>query len=71
MNKAGISRLDSNYTGYGRVIKGMNVAGQIAAVKRDEKDEPLQAVMLKIDIIKMSQQQLAVWEFESEMKLKK
>ncbi|MCK9484664.1 MAG: peptidylprolyl isomerase [Candidatus Marinimicrobia bacterium] len=35
------------YTVYGRVIEGMNVVDKIVAVKRDQRDRPLEDVVMK------------------------
>ena len=53
VNKKGIPRLDGDYTVYGKVIKGMNVAERIAHVARDKTDTPLIPVKLDVNIIKM------------------
>jgi peptidylprolyl isomerase len=38
--------LDSNYTVFGRVVDGMDVADEIATVQVDESDRPLQDVVI-------------------------
>ena len=49
----GVPHLDMRYTVYGEVIKGLKVVDKIAAVKTDENDRPLTAVMIQsIRIIK-------------------
>ncbi len=53
-NKNGLTRLDNNYTVYGKVIRGMDVVNKIAHVRRDAKDEPLTPVTLKIRIVKVN-----------------
>lgn len=58
MNKNGLARLDSKYTVYGKVIKGMEVAEAIAHVPRDKKDEPNEPIKLDIQIIKMKKSAL-------------
>lgn len=48
--------LDGQYTVFGQVIKGLGVVDQIANVPRDEKDNPLEpVVMLKVSIVPRSQ----------------
>lgn len=57
-NKAGIPRLDGDYTIFGQVIQGMDVIDQIVQVNRSESDEPLTPVTLDIDIIYLSKAEL-------------
>ncbi|GAB2489860.1 peptidylprolyl isomerase [Algoriphagus taiwanensis] len=56
-NKEGLSRLDGNYTIFGKVIKGMEIVDQIVSVKRDENDQPLHTITLDIDIIYLSKKE--------------
>lgn len=53
VNKKGVHRLDGDYTVYGKVIKGMDVAEKIAHVAKDKTDTPLVPVTLDVNIIKM------------------
>ena len=57
-NKAGLARLDGNYTVYGKVIKGMDVVDVIAHVPRDKNDQPLEPVTLDVSIIKIKLKKL-------------
>ncbi|MCX8112039.1 MAG: peptidylprolyl isomerase [Bacteroidia bacterium] len=40
--------LDGGYTVFGQVLEGMEVADKIAAVQRDGRDRPLQAIPMKV-----------------------
>lgn len=57
-NKNGLHRLDGDYTVFGQVIKGMDVVDAIVNVNRDEKDEPLSPISLKVSIIYPSPQEI-------------
>lgn len=52
-NKSGLSRLDNNYTVYGKVIKGMDVVDKIANLARSKDDTPLTPVTMDVNIIKL------------------
>ena len=58
-NKAGLKRLDGNYTVYGQVIKGMDVVEKIVSVPKDSTDPPLTPISLHVDVIEMTAAQLA------------
>lgn len=58
-NKKGEHRLDKDYTVFGKVIKGMEVVDQIVSVDRDQTNEPLSPITLKIEIRYLSNKKLA------------
>jgi peptidyl-prolyl cis-trans isomerase B (cyclophilin B) len=57
-NKAGLKRLDGNYTVYGQVFKGMDVVEAIVSVPKDSTDTPLKPIRLLVDVIDMTAAQL-------------
>jgi len=42
--------LDGQYTAFGRVVSGMNVADQIVESQRDERDNPVDRIEMKVTI---------------------
>jgi peptidyl-prolyl cis-trans isomerase B (cyclophilin B) len=58
VNQKGLPRLDGNYTVYGQVVKGMDVVEAIVSVPTDTSDAPLTPIGLKVDVIKMSRDEL-------------
>jgi peptidyl-prolyl cis-trans isomerase B (cyclophilin B) len=40
--------LDKNYTAFGRVVKGMEVADKIVGAQRDARDNPLERIEMKV-----------------------
>jgi peptidyl-prolyl cis-trans isomerase B (cyclophilin B) len=57
-NKAGLKRLDGNYTVYGQVFKGMDVVEAIVSVPTDSTDTPLKPIRLHVDVVEMTPDQL-------------
>jgi peptidyl-prolyl cis-trans isomerase B (cyclophilin B) len=57
-DKKGLARLDDKYTVYGQVFKGMDVVDRIVAVKTDSTDTPLKPIYLKVNVIKMTKNEL-------------
>jgi cyclophilin family peptidyl-prolyl cis-trans isomerase len=50
----GVPHLDQGYTVYGEVVTGIDMVDQIAAVKKDVKDRPLQNVPMTVTLLKKS-----------------
>ncbi len=48
----GVPHLDQNYTVFGEIIFGLDMVDRIAAVKKDEKDRPLQDVPMMVSLLK-------------------
>jgi peptidyl-prolyl cis-trans isomerase B (cyclophilin B) len=42
--------LDRQYSAFGQVVRGMEVADQIVAAKRDERDNPLERIEMKVRV---------------------
>jgi len=47
----GVARLDHGYTVYGEVVSGLDMVDQIAAVKKDDKDRPLNDVPMTVEVL--------------------
>lgn len=65
-NQNGVHRLDSDYTVFGQVIKGMDVVDKMVAVPRDTNDQPLTPLTMDVNIISISKS-----EFETLLKSNK
>ncbi|MGI4020691.1 MAG: peptidylprolyl isomerase [Janthinobacterium lividum] len=48
----GVPHLDQNYTVYGEIVSGIDMVDRIAAVKKDEKDRPLQDVAMTVSLLR-------------------
>jgi len=57
-NKNGLSRLDNKYTVYGHVFEGMDVVDSMVSMPTDSLDEPLNKIMLDVNVIKMTKREL-------------
>lgn len=57
-NQQGLHRLNGDYTVFGLVIKGMDIVDQIAAVDRDQNDQPVNQITMKLEIIYLSQSEI-------------
>jgi cyclophilin family peptidyl-prolyl cis-trans isomerase len=47
-------RLDGKYTVFGEVVSGMEVADKIVSQPRDERDNPLDPIAMKVKIVSLS-----------------
>ena len=47
----GVPHLDQNYTVFGEVVFGLDMVDQIAAVKKDKNDRPLEDVPMTISLL--------------------
>ncbi len=57
-NKAGLARLDNNYTVFGQVFKGMDVIDAIVAVKTDSTNTPLSPIRLDVNVVNLTASEL-------------
>jgi len=57
-NKEGLPRLDGNYMIFGQIFKGFDVLDEIASVKTDSLDAPLEPIKLDINVIELTQKEL-------------
>lgn len=57
-NKKGLSRLDGDYTIFGKVIKGMDVVNTIINKERDSTNTPLTDISLDVNMIKLKASEL-------------
>lgn len=67
VNKEGLARLDTHYTVYGQVIKGMDVAEAIVSVPKDTTNNPLEPIRLHVDVVTMTADQLKGYGFTPRM----
>ncbi|MBK9069057.1 MAG: peptidylprolyl isomerase [Gemmatimonadetes bacterium] len=58
-NRAGLKRLDGNYTVFGQVFTGMDVVERIVAAPRDSTDTPHTPIPLTVDVVQMTAAELA------------
>ncbi len=63
-NKNGLARLDNKYTVYGHVFQGMEVIDAIVSVPTDSIDEPLQKIMIDVNIIKLTKKDIEAKGFK-------
>lgn len=63
-NKEGLARLDGDYMIFGKVLKGMDVVDAIAAVKTDSTDAPLTPIMLDVNVINMTSDEIKALSFK-------
>lgn len=63
-NKEGLARLDGDYMIYGHVIKGMEIVDRIVNVPRDSINQPLEAIPLDVNVIRMTAGEIEATGFE-------
>jgi len=63
-NADGLARLDDNYMIYGHVFKGMDVVDAIVKVETDGSDKPLVDIPVDVNVIKMTEEEIAAYGFE-------
>jgi peptidyl-prolyl cis-trans isomerase B (cyclophilin B) len=63
-NKEGLPRLDSDYMIYGQVFKGMDVVDKIVKVEKDATNTPKTAIKLDVNVIRMTEAEIAVFGFD-------
>jgi cyclophilin family peptidyl-prolyl cis-trans isomerase len=54
----GTPQLDGDYTVFGKVIKGLEVIDKIAAVQKDQRDRPLENVVMTVTVKEMSRKKI-------------
>lgn len=59
VNKNGTHQLDGNYTVFGEVLEGMDVAQKIAQQEKDGRDRPNTAIPMTVEVIKVKPSSLA------------
>lgn len=57
-NKAGTHFLDKNYTVFGKIIAGMNVADSIAKMPKNASDRPYSDIKMDVNILNKTEEQL-------------
>lgn len=65
-NKDGIPRLDGDYMIFGQVFKGLDVLDAIANVATDSLDQPLTPVTMKVNVLKLTKDELSAMDFDVE-----
>lgn len=63
-NKDGIPRLDGDYMIFGQVFKGLDVLDAIANVATDSLDQPLTPVIMKVNVLEMTKEELGAMDFD-------
>lgn len=61
----GTPHLDANYTVFGEVLSGMEVAEAIASVQKDSRDRPVTNIPMKVRVVEMDRK-----KFEATYKMK-
>jgi peptidyl-prolyl cis-trans isomerase B (cyclophilin B) len=57
-NKQGLPRLDTHYTVFGQVFKGMDVVEAIVSVPKDSTNKPFKPIPLHVDVVTMTADEL-------------
>jgi peptidyl-prolyl cis-trans isomerase B (cyclophilin B) len=57
-NKAGIPRLDGDYTIFGQVFKGMEIVDAIVSVEKDSLEAPISPIQLDVNVLYLTKEQL-------------
>ena len=63
-NNEGLPRLDNDYMIYGQVFKGMDVVDQIVKVEKDATNTPKTAIKLDVNVIRMTEAEIAAFGFD-------
>jgi peptidyl-prolyl cis-trans isomerase B (cyclophilin B) len=54
----GSPHLDGEYTVFGRIVEGIDVIDQLAAVKKDRSDRPIEDIFLTMEVVKVPKKEI-------------